>query len=498
MSDTINSLEGKIEVKIYDNENNLKRVVKGKNTVTTKGLKRICEILTQGIKNGVSVTQSIDGTPLNTLRNGENSFGINMIEWKEKEFTTFEFSENIFGLNQSDSMFGKNENYSFMTKNDKVKDDFDQFHFPVGKNQKGWVADFGIKHIINKEYIFSSNPSFIPQTNIKYNSLTLKLADGTILSQEKIDDKEPDYTITSYGDYEDYLELYISEKYFNVPIYVSYSYFNVPKTPIVGFSFDSVCTETGTSNTKNFIAGWSWSLDQGKSHLPCFFPNLSGQPSGNSNTSMDSNGVYDRTHQMAWYNPFGQIEKRFFMHSYPYAVINPTQLAWYSHLYNTSKCYFKNFSLLGVDMPKLGPQVIKLGTGTGTPTKNDSELFSPIESTKTLIQYKRNDGIDTITFEIKLGFDECNSEEEFTEIGLFFPENEDVFYSDADYWNKSVEEGGSGKNDKYISGKNRIVKFDGVNKNHCNTMFSHGLFEKPWTKQKNERITIIYTVKVNW
>lgn len=499
-SDVLNSLEGKIEVQIYDNENNLKKIVKGKNTVTTSGLKRICEILTQGIRNGISITESIDGTPLNTLSNGENSIGINMIEWKEKEYTTFEFSENILGLNQFSSMFDNGNitgNYAFITKNDKVNDEFDKFFFPQGEdtnNQQsaGWISDLGLKHTINKEYVFSSSPSFINQVNMKYGSLILKLSDGTILIEDV------DYKVASWGDYENYLEINIDEKYFNIPISVSYSYFNVPKIPVVGFSFDSICTDTGSYNYKNFISGWSWSLNQGKSRLPHFFPNLSGVPSGNSNTSMDSNGVYDRTHQMAWYNPYGQQEKRFFIHSYPYGVINPTQLAWYSHLYNSSKCYFKNFSLLGVDMPKLGPQAIKLGKGTGTTTKNDSELFSPIESTKTIIQGKRNNGIDSIVFEIKLGFDECNSEENFTEIGLFFPENEDVFFSDADYWNNSVEDGGSGRNDKHISGKNRIVKFNGVNKDNCNEMFSHGLFEEPWKKEKNERITIIYTVKVNW
>ena len=62
-----NSLIGKIEVQFYDKDNNLKKIVKGKNTVTHKGIKRICEILTQGLKNGVSVTESIDGIPLNTL-----------------------------------------------------------------------------------------------------------------------------------------------------------------------------------------------------------------------------------------------------------------------------------------------------------------------------------------------------------------------------------------------------------------------------------------------
>ena len=495
-SNVINSLEGKIEVQIFDKDDQLKKIVKGKNTLTVEGLKRICEILSQGVRNGISTTESIDGVPMNTLRNGENAFGINVIEWKEKEYTTFDFSENILGLNQSDVMFKNNNysgNYSYITKNSNVNDKFDEFYFPASESgETGWICDLGIKHSIDNEYMFSENISFIQRVNVKYGSLIIKLADGKKLIEGQ------DYEVLSWGDYDNYVKLSVNENLLNLPVYISYSYFNVPKTPIVGFCFDSVCTDKGIDNTKNFISGWSWSLDQGKSRLPHFFPNLSGCPSGNSNAVMTSNATYNYSHQMSWFNPFGETEKRFFIHSYPYAVINPTQLAWYSHLYNSTKCYFKNFSLLGVDMPKLGPQAIKLGTGTKTPTKNDTDLFSPVEKTKTVINSKRNNGVDTITFEIKLDFEDCNSDEYFTEIGLFFPENEDVFYSDADYWNKSVEEGGCGRNNEHISGKNRIVKFDGVNKNNCNTMFSHGMFETPWTKQNNERVTILYTVKINW
>ena len=496
-SNVINSLEGKIEVQIFDKDNQLKKTVKGKNTLTVKGIKRVCEILSQGIRSGITVTESIDGTPINTLTNGENAFGINIIEWKDKEYTTFNFSENILGLNKADVMFNDNNktgNYSYITKNSKVTDNYNDFYFPASENGvAGWICDFGIKHIVDKEYMFYEKNSFIEQTNTKYNSLNIKLKDGTKLIEGQ------DYEVLSWGDYENFVKLSVDEELLNIPVYVSYSYFNVPKTPVVGFCFDSICTDKGFNVAKNFIAGWSWSLNQGKSRLPHFFPNLSGCPSGNSNATMESKAIYSNSHQMSWYNPFGEIEKRFFIHSYPYAVINPTQLAWYSHLYSdTIKCYFKNFSLLGVSMPKLGPQAIKLGDGSGTPEKNDIDLFSPLENTKTVIKGKRNNGIDTITFEIKLDFEDCNSEEEFTEIGLFFPENEDVFYSDADYWNNSIEEGGCGRNNEHISGKNRIVKFNGVNKNSCNTMFSHGMFETPWKKQKDERVTILYTVKINW
>lgn len=508
----INSLVGKIEVQIFDKENNLKKIVSGKNTLTTKGIKRICEILTQGARNGISITESIDGnTKLNTLPNGQNSIGINMIEWKDKEYTTFEFSENILGLNQYHNLFNESTNgdYAFMTKNDEVVDKFDDFYFPNkdnknDRNTSGWISDLGIKHHYNKEYIFSSNPCYVTETNVKYNSLTIKSADGKKLIEDV------DYSVSSWGDYENYLKINVAEKFLNTQLYLTYSYYNVPKCPIVGFSFDSICDNTGTNLAQNFISGWSWSLNQGKSRLSHFFPNLSGCPSGNSLSSMyeiyklseysstQTNFYSDKSHQAIWYNPFGQSEKRFFIHSYPYAVINPTQLVWYSHLYNNSKCYFKNFSLLGIDLPKLGPQAIKLGTGTGKVSTSDEDLFSPLENSKTSISHKRNNGVDSVVFEIKLDFDDCNSNEEITEIGLFFPENEDVFYSDSDYWNNSVENGGSGRNNEDISGKNRIVKFDKINKDKCNTMFSHGLFEEAWKKSKDEKITILYTVKINW
>ena len=489
-----NSLIGKIEVQFFDKDNNLKKIVKGKNTVTHKGIKRICEILTQGLKNGVSVTESIDGIPLNTLTNGQNSIGLNIIEWKDKEYTTFDYNENILGLNQSSVMFGKNYdgNYSYMTKNSEVPDDLKDFYFPKGEKTSGWICDLGLKHKVNELYLFSSNPCYINTVNVKYDSLIIKTVNGKKLVENE------DYKVLSYGDYENFPKIQLNQEYLNVELYFSYSYFNVPNIPIVGFCFDSVCDNTGINSARNFISGWSWSLNQGKSRLPHFFPNLSGCPSGNANTFMDSQSIYNNTHQAIWFNPFGEKEKRFYFHTYPYGVINPTQLAWYSHLYNNSKCYFKNFSLLGVSLPKLGPQVIKLGSGTGNVSADDTDLFIPLNSNEILIKNKRNNGVDSVTFEIKLDFNDCNSYEEITEIGLFFPENEDVFYSDSDYWNNSVENGGSGKNNEHISGKNRIVKFDGINKDKCNTMFSHGLFETPWTKNKDERVTIIYTVKINW
>lgn len=493
-----NSLIGKIEIQIYDKNDNLKKIVKGKNTVTHKGIKRICEILTQGARSGVSDTESITGIPLNTLKNGQNSIGLNVIEWKEKEYTTFEFSENIDGLQQSSSMFFENynnSNYSVMSKSKNISDNFDNFYFPNkdkknDRNTAGWVCDLGLKHAYNHLHLFSSNPSFVERTNVKYNTLTIKTKDG----KELIEDR--DYSVLDWGDYENYPKLKISEEFFNTELYLNYSYFNVPQVPIVGFCFDSICDNNNSTVAQNFIGGWSWSLDQGKSKLPPFFPNVSGNPSGNANDNMNSTNNY--THQSVWFNPFGETEKRFFIHTYPYAVINPTQLAWFSHLYNNGKCYFKNFSLLGINLPKLGPQAIMLGTGTEQPTPNDLNLTNPVQESKTLIKYKRNNGTDTITFEIKLDFQDCNSENEFTEIGLFFPENEDVFYSDSDYWNNSIEKNGSGKNYENISGKNRIVKFNGINKDKCNALFSHGLFEEPWKKHKDERVTIIYTVKINW
>ena len=153
-----NSLIGKIEVQFYDKENNLKKIVKGKNTVTNNGIERICEILTQGLRNGVSVTESIDGIPLNTLTNGQNSIGLNIIEWKDKEYTTFDYNENILGLNQSSVMFGKNHNgnYSYMTKNSEVSDNLTEFYFPKGEKTSGWICDLGLKHKVNELYLFSS------------------------------------------------------------------------------------------------------------------------------------------------------------------------------------------------------------------------------------------------------------------------------------------------------------------------------------------------------
>ena len=494
-----NSLIGKIEVQFYDKDNNLKRVVNGKNTVTTQGVKRLCEVLTQGFKNGNIVTENLSGIKLNTFPNGQNSVGLNIVEWQDKEFSTFEYSENIQGLNQANNLFadGENGDYAYFEKDNSLNDKMSDFYFPAKENElnnkdnSGWVADLGLKHIFRKEFCFTTKEVVlcddfgVPYTNVKYNSLKITDKDGNVLEEEK------DYDVLDWGDYDTPPKiLFLDEKLLNSPLFLSYSYFNVPNVPIVGFCFDCVCTGDEVEASKNFISGWSWSLNQGKSKLPHLFPNLSGGISGNSisiiNNEVSSNGM----HQAVWFTPNNTNEKRFYIHSYPYGVVNPTQLVWYGHLQNNSKCYFKNFSLLGMELPKLGPQVIELGSGDKTPTPNDTSLTSPISNTKMIIHHKRNDGTDSIKFEVKLGFDDCNSDEYIKEIGLFFPQNDDVFYSDDNYWNKH--------HNQDISGKNKIVKFDGINRNKCNTMFSHGLFETPWKKKKDEKVTIIYTVQINW
>lgn len=497
-----NSLIGKIEVQFYDKSNNLTRVVKGKNTVTTAGIKRLCEILTQGFKKGICETEDLGGTPINTLSNKQNSVGLNVIEWKDKENSTFDYSQNIKGFEQTKNLFKDNNqggDYAYISKDNLVSDTLKDFYFPNedGKNDKntsGWVCDLGLKHIYKKEFMFTKNPTYlcedfgVPYTNVKYKSLKMIDDKGYTLKEGV------DYEILNWGDYKTPPEIYFLKNenneitYLNVPLYLTYSYFNVPEVPIIGFSFDCICDAEGAVAAKNFISGWSWSLNQGKSKLPHLFPNLSGCPSGNSISTNEvvSNGM----HQAVWFTSLGQNEKRFYIHSYPYGVINPTQLVWYAHLQNNSKCYFKNFSLLGMELPKLGPQVIKLGSGTGVPTITDKKLFEEIANSVMPIKTKRNDGIGNVKFEIKLGFDDCNSDKEITEIGLFFPDGDEAFYSNDEYWNSYHE--------KDISGNNRIVKFGDVNKKECNTMFSHGLFETPWKKKNDEKVTIVYTVEINW
>ena len=499
-----NSLIGKIEVQFYDKENNLKRVVNGKNTITHKGIKRLCEILTQGFKKTFVETESLHEVPLDTLSNQQKSMGLNIVEWKNKENTTFSYSENIKGFEQTSNLFKDNNqsaDYAYTSKNSFVSDNLKSFYFPsesseITKDNSGWVCDLGLKNIYRKEFVFTQNPTYlcedfgVPYTNIKYKSLKMIDESGYEL-QEGVD-----YDVLDWGDCETPPQIYFYKddddnyKFLNVPLYLTYSYFNVPKVPIVGFTFDCFCSDDGTIAAKNFISGWSWSLNQGKSKLPHLFPNLSGCMSGNAISTIDNNVLSNNMHQAVWFTPLGQNEKRFYIHSYPYGVINPTQLVWYAHLQNDSKCYFKNFSLLTMELPKFGPQVIQLGSGKNQPSPDDTKLTSPIPDTKMLISHNVSNNVDSVKFELKLGFENCNSDSEIAEIGLFFSEDDDTFYSDSEYWNNYHH--------KDISGNNRIVKFDGINKDKCNTMFSHGLFETPWKKKKDEKVTIIYTVQINW
>lgn len=502
-------LNGEIIVKIFDKEDNLKKVIHGNNTITTSGLKRISEMLTYGLKNNLSISETIGNYEYKTLHSidflgsNDDSLCVNIIEWKEKNKTTFDFSPlRDQGLINRNAMFKNIDGfYTTIEKDENLLDNFDYFYFPKqngileeDRQTSGWISDLGLNHVISQEHIFIQNIGIINGYNVKFNSISIKDENETIL-QEGVD-----YEILSLGDNENHPTISLVDYWLNKKLYISYSWFDVPNTPIIGFCFDHFTDAIqGISSSQNFISGWSWSLDQGKSRMNPFFPNVSGCPSGPSNIRMDQYGSYNKMQSNSWYSSWGGVKKTFFFNSLPWAVKNPTQLAWYSHTNNNYQRYFENFSLLGISAPKLGPHAIKLGTGENvSPNASDTDLNMPIESTKKAITNRRNDGESIISFEVKLDFNEAVSTIPFTEIGLYFPESDDVFFSDDEYWNETTENGGSGKNSDFISGNNKIVKLSKIKEKDCNMMFSHGKFDVPWTKSNDERISIIYKIRMIW
>ena len=68
---------------------------------------------------------------------------------------------------------------------------------------------------------------------------------------------------------------------------------------------------------------------------------------------------------------------------------------------------------------------------------------------------------------------------------MFFSEDDDYYEKDA-HWNR-----------EYNLNNNCIVKILGK-PNKSDIMFSHGRFDTPWKKTSQEKVVIVYKLKINF
>jgi hypothetical protein len=475
------SIEGFFEARTYNSKNELVNIHKGKNTLTKAGFKRVCEILVQGFSDKYS-SKSLIKTNDGGLFGDSEGVNLKIVDWKDRKESTF----NNYLL--SDGMFNDGEYSDLPPVSSDVMSKLNEKFYqddPV-------YCDFGQKNVYDEEYIFSSTINYLGRPNVKFGSIMIKkqLENG----EELVLIDGEDYVVTNYGDYIRCPEIkLLKEEHINVSLYITYTIFSVPSKPIVGFCFDyynskkvSTFNDAFTSS-QNYIAGWAWSLNQGEGYLPCFFPNVSGDLSGSSNTIFSE---LMTQHNNSWFSLNGENEKRYYFTSLPYGVINPTQLAWYIHA-NSNVChYFSNFQLLTIEPQKNLVDSIKIGTGIFAADENTTEDSTELKEFlwQCEIDESFNDELNTVVFETHLGFEEGNSEKDITEIGLFFAEEED-YYKRDEYWNS--------KNNISEDNNNCIVKILG-SPEKSNTMFSHGKFDIPWKKTSQEKVVIVYKLKINF
>ena len=146
-------------------------------------------------------------------------------------------------------------------------------------------------------------------------------------------------------------------------------------------------------------------------------------------------------------------------------------------------------------MPKLGIHAIGLGTGSGTPSIGDTDLFTPNE--KFITEQKSRNGTSGMKIITHIGYNEGNNIT-FTEAGLFHSTDDSVYFKEDEFWSGSKESGNSDEHYDYISGTNKILKLSQIEANDCDAMTSHAMFDTPWSKTDSERVELVYNLSVYW
>lgn len=498
-------LTGTITARVYDEEGNLKRTHVARNVVTTLGINRLIDMLIDGynqtypkyygdwVSNGWQRSTLHCEWDFDGGKDGE-VFGVNIIDWPARSKSTFVRSTsagNLGGVYNPDYMFNNNK-YQYANFYNNWSNG-GGYWAPQGENY-GWICDFGITDISGESFTSpdTSNYYNLLNKNIKYGSLILQNSARTVTYTPTTD-----YLFT-LGDGDTYGTIkLVNPALTNTTLKVSYAWFDVPQVPIVGFAID--CSAPGGAwNKLAHFHAFRWSLNQGQSRTYPFFPNRVGAPrhGWQQHYNNDSTNAWPFYHAFSmqgtenYYNP-----RTFFMNSLPWAVKNPTQLAWFGWAYNESKWIYE-FQLLGYKMPKMGVHAIGLGTGNGVPDSSDTALFSP-SITKVTQSKSRNGGTSGLEIKAYLDFSEGNGVT-FTEAGLFYPSNDSVYFKEDTFWSGNAASGGANMHYNHISGSNKILKLSPLASSDFDKLASHAMYDTPWSKTSAERVELIYNLNVGW
>jgi hypothetical protein len=486
------ALAGTFQVDILDEEGNVKRSYKSENVITNSGISQFVDMLLdihsttlpRTYEGGAGPTERISVlSDVNDFGGVSGEiFGLKFIDWPGR-------NKSQFGIHRYQNA-SYLQNGSFISDGDPKNPTVfnsgfnSNTYWTPGGNfaTDGWCLDLGWTNVSKEIFNAPDNTQLHPlqNKNAYYDvsdPLVTNEAEDTTYTQGV------DY-IFDVGDGVNFAKIQlINAGLIGQNLKVSYSYYDVPQEPVVGFGMRVGGSSTWGAQT--FQSAFCFSFNQGQSIAEPFFPWVTGEP----------NKPAYQSHQWDWpWYPSWQIvgdPHYYFQTMLPWAMINPTQMVMFGNTSNHDKYYF-DFQLIGMNLPKLGPHCIALGTGGGSPTATDTALFS--ESIRMHTTNKASDGTTSIKMSALLDYDEGNGVT-FTEAGLFFPSNaNEALFKDEDYF----VGGYYGMSENAFSGNGRLVKLEAPNAQDCDTMSAHTMFPQSWSKNSSERAQITYTLNMNW
>ena len=496
-------LQGRIAVKIYDEEGNLKRKVYADNLVTTNGINRLTDMLIDGYNQNypqASIDPFNNLLPSATLKDqldfnggldGE-IFGLNFIQWPGRYKSTFNalgFTNNSYFTNR-EMMFDNNpQTYS------KWYGDFQENtqYTPSNGSVYGCIADLGLTNNNYDDGLYENFSAAVIDTyypvankNLHYGSMVVKNAakDTTYTSGVH-------YTWDT-GDGDTYGTIKINSGYpalVGVPLKLQYTWHDVPQVPICGFAIK--CGGNTDWPYRTFFSAFRWSLNQGQTLTDSFFPFVNGNP---TKAGMEARGAYQW--DQCWYPTWLSIgeARTYFFNSMPWAVKNPTQISFHGNWYGAQKWIY-DFQLLGMKLPKLGCHAIGLGDGSGSMSPARTDLFN--RRIKIMTDKKTRQDSSTTHIIGYLDYAEGNGIS-FTEAGLFYPTSDTAYFDIDTYYSGSSVEGKYGSHYPNIKGTNKILKLQSLNTDDCDGLMTHATFGAPWSKTSAERAELVYELAVNW
>ena len=495
------AFDGVITVRIYDEENRLKRVHRAVNTVTTQGLNRLLDMIIDGFNQTYPKSfgdWNDDTWQKSAFHNKHDNyfkpdgipgeiFGVDVVNWPGRNKSTFtRHGDYINYVHDPDNMFNNNpNNYANFYHNAQ----WNEYWTPsVGNTmQGGWIMDMGITDVSDEEFTAGDNTSYhnLNNKNLYYENIVVKDSTGATTYTEGVDYEWDCGDGDTYGSVK-----LINSNLIGEVLKVSYSWYDVPQVPIVGFAVDAGSNTSGWGYRCHFNA-FNWSLDQGETRTYPFFPNNNGSPRHNG-----WEGYYwDRPWPAGWHAKSGQFfPLTYFFNSLPFAVKNPVQMGWFGQNQDQDKWIY-NFELLTMNMPKLGVHAIGLGSGSGTPGAGDTVLFN--EEIKKVTTSKDRNGTSQMVIKTEIDYSEGNGIT-FTEAGLFYTSDDYAYFKEDKFWNETEANGGAGTHSEHIKGSNGILRLSNLEAGDFDKLASHAMFDVPWSKNSSERMDITYELNITW